>query len=93
VNVGFHTNPDGEPHIHDHGVTEEEVLEALAAPLEQISGRDDSTILIGRTAAGRVLKVIFADAHDGEGIFVITAFDLPAKQRRALRRRLKRRQR
>jgi hypothetical protein len=93
MNVRFHTNPDGEPHIHDHGVAEDEVLEALAWPLEQISGRDESTILIGRTAAGRVLKVIFADARDGQSIFIITAFDLPAKQLRALRRRLKRRRR
>jgi hypothetical protein len=93
VKVRFHTNPDGEPHIHDHGVAETEVLEALARPLEQFSGRDDCTILIGRTVGGRVLKIILADAHDGEGILVITAFDLPAKQLRALRRRLKRRRR
>jgi hypothetical protein len=72
------------------GVDEDEVLEALVRPLEQIAGRDDSTILIGRTAAGRVLKVIFTDARDGDGIFVITAFDLPPRQLKALRRRLKR---
>lgn len=93
MRVRFHTSPDGEPHIHAHGVAEDEVLEALARPLEQISGRDDSTIVIGRTVGGRVLKIIFADTHDAEGIFVITAFDLPDKQRRALRRRLKRRRR
>lgn len=57
MNVRFHTNPDGEPHVHDHGVAEDEVLEALARPLEQISGSDESTILIGRTVGGRVLKV------------------------------------
>ena len=93
MNVRFHINPDGESHIHDHGVGEGEVLEALAHPLEQIVGRDDSTILIGRTKAGRVLKIIYTDARDGDGIFVITAFDLPAKQWRALRRRLNRRRR
>jgi len=74
-------------------VSEREVLEAVGRPLEQIRGRDESTILIGRTAAGRVLKVIFVDDRDGQGIFIITAFDLPAKQLRALRRRLRRRQR
>lgn len=93
MTVRFHTNPDGEPHVHDHGVAEDEVLEALARPLEQISGSDESTILIGRTVGGRVLKVFFTDARDGDGIFVITAFDLPPKQLRALRRRLKRRPR
>ena len=91
MTIRFHTNPDGEPHVHDHGVDEEEVLQALSQPLEQIAGRDDSTILIGRTTAGRVLKVIFTDARDGDGIFIITAFDLPPKQLKALRRRLKRR--
>ena len=85
----FHTNPDGQPHIHDHGVWENEVLEAMARPLEQTSGRDQSTILIGRTIAGRVIKIIFTDARDGEGIFVVTAFELPPKQLRALRRRLR----
>jgi uncharacterized protein len=89
MNVRFHTNPDGEPHVHDHGVSEVEVYEALAAPLEQVRGRDESLVLIGRTLAGRVLKIIFVDAREGDGIFVITAYDLPPKQLRALRRRLK----
>jgi hypothetical protein len=93
MNVKFHTNPDGAPHLHDHGVTEDEVIEALSRPIEQTRGNDDSTILIGRTSAGRVLKIIYADARDGDGIFVITAFDLPPKQLRALRRRQKRKPR
>ena len=91
MNVWFNLNPDGEPHIHDHGITVAEVREAMDRPLIQTSGRDDSTIMIGRTIAGRVLKIICTDARDGDGIFVITAFDLPDKQLRALGRRLKRR--
>ncbi len=93
MRIRFHADPDGEPHIHDHGVAESEVREALQCPLEEISGRDESTILIGRTSAGRVLRIIFVDARDGNGIFVITAYPLPPKQLRALRRRLKRRRR
>ena len=93
MNVRFNLNADGEPHIYDHGISESEVHEALARPLIQTAGADESTILIGRTAAGRVLKIIFAEARDGDGIFVITAFDLPPKQLRALRRRLKRKRR
>jgi hypothetical protein len=89
VNVRFNMNPDGQPHIHDHGVTEAEVHEALNRPMLQTCGRDESTILIGRTISGRVLKVIFTDARDGDGIFVITAYELPPKQLRALRRRLR----
>lgn len=88
--VRFNSNPDGTPHIHDHGVSEAEVHEALEWPLIQASGGDKSTILIGRTAAGRVLKLIFAESRGEDGIFVITAYDLPPKQLRALRRRLKR---
>ena len=92
MNVQFNLNPDGQPHIHDHGVTEAEVHEALNRPLFQSAGHDDSTILIGRTIAGRVLKIIFADARDGDGIFIITAYELPAKQLRTLLRRLRRQQ-
>jgi uncharacterized protein len=93
MNIRFHTDPDGEPHVHAHGVSEAEVIEALGRLIFQTSGRDDSTILIGRTVAGRVLKIIFTDARDGDGIFIVTAYDLPAKQLRTLRRRLKRRRR
>jgi hypothetical protein len=69
------------------------VIEAVARPLERIAGRDESVVLIGRTRGGRILKVIYAPARDGDGIFVITAFDLPPKQVRALNRRSKRRRR
>jgi uncharacterized protein len=91
VNVRFNLNSDGQPHIVDHGVTEAEVEETLRRPMIQASGRNGSTILIGRTIAGRALKIIFAEARDGDGIFIITAYDLPAKQLRTLKRRLKRR--
>lgn len=91
MRLRFHANPDGEPHIHDHGVEEWEVHEALQHRLEQVPGRDNSTIFIGRTVGGRVLRIIFSEARDGDGIFVVTAYDLPAKQFRTLRKRLKRR--
>jgi hypothetical protein len=91
VRIRFHTNADGEPHILDHGVAEWEVHEAFDRRLEQIAGRDDSTIFIGRTIGGRVLKIVFGEARDRDDIFVVTAYDLPAKQLRALRKRLKRR--
>jgi hypothetical protein len=87
----FHTDPDGQPHIHAHRVDESEVLEVFNRPLERVAGRDESIVLIGRTRSGRILKIIYAIAHDGDGIFVITAYDLPEKQYRALNRRLRRR--
>jgi hypothetical protein len=91
MNVRFSRNPDGEPHIHDHHVEVAEVLEALEDSLESILGGAGTTIVIGRTRSGRVLKVIHAPSRGGDGIFVVTAFDLPAKQIRALKRRLRRR--
>lgn len=89
----FHTDADGQSHIHAHHVDESEVLEAFNRPLERIAGRDESIVLVGRTRSGRILKIIYAIAQDGDGIFVITAYDLPEKQWRALQRRLKRRKR
>ncbi|HEX4793213.1 MAG TPA: hypothetical protein VH370_05445 [Humisphaera sp.] len=91
MRIRFHRNADGEPHIHDHHVEVSEVLDVLDNPLERASGGADTTIVIGRTRGGRVLKVIHAPSRDGDGIFVVTAFDLPAKQVRALNRRLRRR--
>ena len=91
--IRFHTDLNGEPHIHAHRVSEQEVIEVLARPLERVAGRDDSFITIGRTRAGRILKIIHAPTRDEDGIFIISAFDLPAKQVRALKRRLKRRRR
>jgi hypothetical protein len=91
MNVRFNTDADGQLHIHAHHVDVSEVLEVLARPIEQAPGRADSTVVIGRTRAGRLLKVIHAPSRDGNGIFVVTAYDLPAKQLRALNRRRRRR--
>ncbi|HEY8668270.1 MAG TPA: hypothetical protein VIL86_16595 [Tepidisphaeraceae bacterium] len=93
MDIRFHTDLDGEPHIHAHNVSEAEVLEVLNRPLERIAGRNDSFITTGRTRGGRILNVIHAPLRGKIGIFVITAYDLPAKQIRALNRRLKRRRR
>lgn len=87
----FYIDPDsGEPHIFEHGVSEAEVGEVLNRPQETLRGRKESSVAHGRTKAGRYLKVIFSPDDDGESIFVITAFDLPAKQIAALKRRLRR---
>lgn len=92
MDLRFYIDPDtGEPHIHAHHVTESEVGEVLDKPLEEIRGRGGSVVAIGRTRAGRHLRVIYSPDDDGAGIFVITAYDLPARQLRALRRRLRRR--
>jgi hypothetical protein len=91
MNLRFHRDASGEPHIWAHNVTEREVFDVLLDPLEAITGRFPSIIAIGLTRAGRYLKVIYSPDDTGDGIFVITAFELPPKQVRALKKRLSRR--
>lgn len=93
MRLRFYLDDDGTPHVHQHHVSAEEVEAALRKPLEDIRGRGVSRVAIGQTRSGRYLRVIYSPDDDGEGIFVITAHDLPARQLRALRRRLKRRRR
>jgi hypothetical protein len=45
---------------------------------------------LGQTAAGRYLQVIYVPDEDGQGIFVITAYALQAKAKKAFRRRQRR---
>jgi hypothetical protein len=49
----------GEPHIYNHGVTEEEVEEVLRRPGEDRRGREGSRVAIGQTQPGRSLRVIY----------------------------------
>lgn len=48
-----------EPHIYGHGVTEEEVEEVLANPVDEFGARGDSRIALGQTEAGRYLQVVY----------------------------------
>jgi hypothetical protein len=91
VNIRFHLDPSGEPHIWNHNVSEAEVVDVLVDPLESIKGRGTSVIAIGRTRTGRYLKVIFSRDDVGDGIFIVTAVDVSPRQIRALRKRLRRR--
>lgn len=49
----------GEPHIYGHGVSEGEVTEVLGSPGEDRPGREGSRVAVGRTSAGRALRVIY----------------------------------
>ena len=80
----------GLPHIFDHGVSTEEVEDVLRRPAENRAGSDDSRVLIGQTRAGRHLKVICVPDEDGQGVFVVTAYDLTGKALAAFRRRRRR---
>ncbi|MEM9703777.1 MAG: DUF4258 domain-containing protein [Planctomycetota bacterium] len=90
MEIRFYIHPaTGQPHIYDHGVTEEEVEFVLLTSSDDRLGRDDSRICVGQTAGGRYLRVIYVPDEIGDGLFVITAYPLAGKQRAAYRRRRK----
>lgn len=92
VNVRYYIDPEtGEPHIHDHGVSEEEVEEVLARAGEDRPSRGDSRSAIGQTESGRYLRVIYVPDPEPASFFVITAYDLGWRAMTAYRRRRRRR--
>jgi hypothetical protein len=54
----YHDPATGEPHIYNHGVTEDEVEDVLRYPGEDRLGREGSRVAIGQTRTGRCLRVI-----------------------------------
>jgi hypothetical protein len=80
----------GLPHIYDHGVTEEEVQQVLSRAGEELPGSDWSRIRLGQTEAGRYLQVVYVPDPGGDSAFVVTAYDLAPKAKRAFRRRQRR---
>ena len=79
----------GAPHIHEHGVDEEEVIDVLLSPGEDRPGREGSRVAIGKTRAGRYLRVIYVPDLEPESVFVITAYELRGKPLLAYRRRIR----
>ena len=90
MTVRFYIDPaTSRPHIHDHDVLEAEVEDVLARPMEDRAGRDGSRVALGQTEAGRYLRVIYVPDPTPGSVFVITAYELGEKARKALRRRQK----
>jgi hypothetical protein len=91
LDLRFYLDPaTGQPHIWNHQVDEEEAEEVLRNPGEDRPGRDDVRVAIGRTAAGRYLKVVYVRDPKPDRVFVITAFELRGKPLLAYRRRQRR---
>lgn len=91
MNLRFYTDPEtGSPHIFRHDVSESEVEEVLARPGEDRPGRDGARVAIGRTAAGRYVRVIYVPDPEPNSVFVITAYELRGKPLTAYRRRRRR---
>jgi hypothetical protein len=92
MRIRFYIDPaTGQPHIYNHGVSEEEAEEVLESPGEDRPGREGSRVAIGQTEAGRHLKVIYVPDPEPDSVFVITAYDLEGKPLLAYRRRQRKR--
>jgi hypothetical protein len=92
MRVRFYLDPEtSEPHIYDHGVTEEEVEYVLRHSGEDLPGKDGSRQALGQTSGGRYLRVIYVSDEEPGSVFVITAFDLRGKPLEAHRRRRRKR--
>ena len=93
MDVRYYIDPETEqPHIYRHDVVEQEVEDVLRRPMEDRPGPDGSRVALGRSRAGRYLRVIYVPDPAPDSVFVITAYRLRPKALRALRRRRRRRQ-
>lgn len=91
MNIRFYRDPaTDKPHIHGHGVDEDEVADVLESPGEDRQGREGSRVAIGKTRAGRYLRVIYVPDPEPESVFVVTAYELRGKPLIAYRRRRRR---
>ena len=90
MNLRFYIDPEThQPHIFNHNVSETEVEDVLFRPLEDRDGAEGSRVALGQTRSGRYLRVIYVPDPEPGSIFVITAYDLGPKAKKALRRRRK----
>lgn len=76
-----------EAHIARHGITPSEVEDVVnSQPRWEHTGMEDSTLIYGRTAAGRGLLVVLVGSADGRR-YVATARDLTSSEVRTLRKK------
>jgi hypothetical protein len=91
MHVRFYVDPETDAfHIYKHGIDEEEVMDVLSSPGEDRPGREGARVAIGKTRAGRYVRVIYVPDPEPESVFVITAYELRGKPLFAHRRRLRR---
>jgi hypothetical protein len=90
VEIRFYVDPaTGLPHIYNHDVDEAEVETVLGNSDEDRPASRGSRVAIGRTDAGRMLRVVYVRDPQPDSIFVITAYDLRGKPLIAFRRRMR----
>jgi len=91
MEIRFYPDPEtAKPHIFCHGVDEDEVADVLQSPIEDRPGREGSRVAIGKTRAGKYLRVIYVSDPEPDSVFVITAYELKGKPLTAHRRRRRR---
>jgi hypothetical protein len=91
LNIRYYIDPQTElPHIYGHDVAENEVEDVLLRPEEDRPGKDEARVAIGKTSAGRYLRVIYVPDPEPNSVFVITAYELRGKPLTAFRRRRRR---
>lgn len=91
MKIRYYIDPEtGQPHIHNHGVREDEVSDVLLNSGEDRPGHEGSRTAIGKTRAGRYLRIIYVPDPEPDSIFVVTGYDLTGKALIAYRRRLRR---
>ena len=94
MKLRFYEDPEsGQPHIYRHDVSEREVEEVLAHPLEDRAGSEGSRMALGQAKSGRYLRVVYVPDPEPESVFVVTAYDLGEKAKKALRRRRRKKER
>lgn len=73
-------------HVAAHGVSLDEVREAiLERPYWAAPGRDGTILVYGRTYAGRYLLVVAL--AEGEEAFIVRARDMTAAEKKTFRRK------
>ena len=80
----------GEPHFVRHGLSEEDVRDVLAGPLEDRPGHEGARTALGRNREGRYIRVVYVPDPEPDSVFVVTAFEIGPKAKLALLRRLRR---
>lgn len=94
MRIRFHLDPETrQPHIFDHGVTEEEVRQVMVKRGQDYPADESSRMKLGQTEGGRYIQVIYSLDEGEDSVFVITAYELTGKALKAYRRRRRRKPR
>lgn len=74
-------DPNGNvQHCAEHGVTKDEVEEAIANPIDDdVSRSSGRPVLFGETSSGRHLMIVYEEIDD-DTIYPVTAYDVPRRR-------------